>query len=150
MFERHICGRCGDSSFLNVGGFCGDCGLLIDAVRTPCITFKYLLERLKLPETIIDTLVQYLLPENSWVTFRKEYLRKMLLAWSGNPLAPFRMLTCHTNGMAATISYTEDCIDRVFRFAVELPAHQVQPPNLPGILFRSCFTVSRFTIDRRL
>ena len=44
MFERHICGRCGDSSFLNAGGFCGDCGVLIDAVTTPCITFKYLLE----------------------------------------------------------------------------------------------------------
>ena len=143
MFERHICGRCGDSSFLNVGGFCGDCGLLIEAVRTPCITFKYLLERVKLPEAIIDTFVPYLLkiPENSWVTFRKEYLRKMLLAWSDNPWTQFRMLTYQTNGMAASISDTEDCIDRVRSFVVELPAHQVQPPKSPGMLFRSCFTV---------
>ena len=148
-FERHLCGRCGDSSFLNAGGFCGDCEYDNAVATTPCITFKYLLERVKLPETIIDTLVRYLLPENSWVTFRKEYLRKMLLAWSDNPLTPFRMLTCYTNGMAATISHTEDCIDRVLRFVVELPAHQVQPPKLPGILFRSCFTVSRFTIDQR-
>jgi ribosomal protein L37E len=142
-FERHICGRCGDSSFLNAGGFCGDCEYDNAVATTPCITFKYLLERVKLPEAIIDTFVPYLLkiPENSWVTFRKAYLRKMLLAWSDNPWTQFRMLTYQTNGMAASISDTEDCIDRVLSFVVELPAHQVQPPKSPGILFRSCFTV---------
>ena len=123
MFSRFICDSCGDSSFLhNTYGWCSDCEHADLVAAIPCITFKHLLHTVNLPETVMDTLVPYLIPahEDSLITFRKSYLRKMLMGWSNtNGIAertPFRLLTYHTNGMAGIISAREDVIDRILEF----------------------------------
>ena len=117
MFSRHIGPVCGDSSFLHNYGWCSDCKDANAVAAIPCITFKHLLHTVNLPETVMDTLVSYLIPdpEDSLITFRKRYLKKMLMAWSGE-MTPFRRLTWHTNGMAGSISAREDVLDRILEF----------------------------------
>ena len=120
-FSQHICDSCGDSSFLHNYGRCSDCEHANAHVAAiPCITFKHLLHTVNLPETVMDTLVSYLIPdpEDSLITFRKEYLKKMLLGWSAEmDWTLFRMLTWHTNGMAGSISAREDVLDRILEFS---------------------------------
>ena len=126
MFSQHICDLCGDSSFLhNYDGdhhcWCSDCEHADLVAAIPCITFKHLLHTVNLPETVMDTLVSYLLPdpEDSLITFRKCYLEKMLMGWSAEiemDWTPLRMLTYHTNGMDG-MAGTQDVLDLVLEFS---------------------------------
>ena len=121
-FSRHICNLCGDSSFLHNPGWCSDCEHADLVAAIPCITFKHLLHTVNLPETVIDTLVSYLVPdlfEDSLITFRKRYLKKMLMGWPAEiefDWTPFRMLTYHTNGMDG-MAGTQDVLDLVLEFS---------------------------------
>ena len=88
-FEQHECGWCGDASFLNeyhFQGFCGECHLERVVQWTPCISFKYLVEKRHWCDGICDVLVSFLLPEDSFVAFIRAYLRKMLMGYHHLPM----------------------------------------------------------------
>ena len=85
-FEPHICVFCGDVSFINGSDItpflmCGECELQRRVARTPCIFFKQLVDKKGIPDICLDAVVSFLLPEDSFVAFRRAYLRKMLMGY---------------------------------------------------------------------
>ena len=74
MFHRHTCPQCFDSSFSHgPNDLCGDCLEANAKAAIPCIIFMHLLQTIKFPESLIDKLVQYMLPrDDALATFWKE------------------------------------------------------------------------------
>ena len=94
---------------------CGNAKLIKDAKETE--VFKYLFGTRNLPLICVEPLVRYLKPmPDADAEFRRLYLRAMLLGPPIDPRSPFRKLTYFSNGEAASISGSEDVIDRVLKF----------------------------------
>ena len=129
---------------------------------TPCISFKYLVDKWHWCDDVLNLLVSSLLPEDSYVVFKREYLRKMLLGyrplvyfWAGyvTKFTPFRLLTFQTGDIAATknivrdrdgrVWYHQDLIDHVLEFLMGPPG--LEPPP-GGIIFPYSWWKSFFTV----
>ena len=136
IIRQHTCPICFDLSFSHGHGeLCWDCVNAYAMAELPSIIWKHLMDKNRLPANVIDLMEAYLLPRHdASAIFRKIYLRKMLLGPLDNP-TPFRLLTYPGNGMAASISETEDIIDRVLAFAVtqRLQVKRVCMPTAPAM-----------------
>ena len=134
-FTRHECPMCASCSVINFPDQIDICYACENTkalmARTTIVTHFH---KIKLPAPAIADVQSFLQPLYDLnAEFRRLYLRQVLMQpWSppvgqvqGDKRSVFHLFTYYGNGMAGTISQTEDVASRILSFVCGTSAHEL-------------------------